>query len=590
MTQSLVITVVSLVALAWLSYLGVSAFRGRSGEEIPPNLAPWSSDAELETRRLDRVLGFAVILAGFLAVSLPIYYLGEFSRQEGFVEEFDETALEHGLEVIHEFGCQDCHGANLEGGVASYVERRSGVSVSWAAPSLNDLFYRYDFEEAKFWLIWGRANSPMPAWGLEGGGPMNDQQIDDMLRYIESVQISQADALAQRQAAIDTALRRYESADGVVAATLDEQESVIAEILAASSLVNELEPLVLRAREVLDGAGDGVDVDQDGLSDVAETELSDLTARASAIERTAAGVMDPVLSAVNLNPEDPETNGVGVLDGDVAAEALAAIEAQATALDSQVLEDIAAEIGDLLESFDGPDGDQDGIPDEAEGLISDLTAEAATTEGSALANAQLFRPALSPITLDPTQPETGPSADADVAIEAVAALEARVAGLSISVNNGERLLAQAETGLQFVQLAADERRWDIDFQAIADATFSGDLETTRRAIGLFNGYCARCHTSGYNAGPAFEQEPASGGFGPALSNGRAAAAFLTEDDMVDFIIKGSEVGIPYGVNGQGNGRMPGFGAVLTADDIRLIIQYLQGPSQTGLDLSAGSGG
>lgn len=587
MTQNLVVTIVSLVALAWLVYLGVSAFRGRSGEEIPPNLAPWSSDAELETRRLDKVLGFAVVLAGFLAVSLPIYYLGEFERQEGFVEEFDETALEHGHEVAEEFQCFDCHGANLEGGVASFVEKRSGVTVSWAAPSLNDLFYRYDFEEARFWLVWGRANSPMPAWGLDGGGPMNDQQIDDLLRYIESVQLSQPEVLAQRQAAIDTALRRFDSAEGVVAATIVDQRAVIAEINAAGALVQQLEPLSLRAGEILDGAGDGIDVDQDGLSDTAETELTEIMGQAVALERAAAGVQEPVISVINLNPEDPETTGVGLSDFDVAVATQQTIDAQAAALESSTLADIAAEIGDLLDAADGPDGDQDGIPDDAEGLITELIAEAAGQEAAAIADAQLFRPTLSPISLDPQQPETGPAADLEVAVEAVAGLEARVAGLAISANNTDRLLTQAEDGLAYLETAAAEQRWAVDFQAVADATFGGDLETARRAIGLYNGFCARCHTSGYNAGPAFEQEPGSGGLGPALWQGRASQAFLSEDDMVDFIVKGSEIGVPYGVNGQGNGRMPGFGAVLTEDDIRLIIQYLQGPTQTGLDLGVG---
>lgn len=586
MTQNLVITIVSLVALAWLAYLGVSAFRGRAGEEVPPNLAPWASDAELETRRLDRVLGFAVVLAGFLAVSLPIYYLGEIDRQEGFVEEFDETALEHGLEVIHEFGCQDCHGANFEGGVATYVEKRSGVAVSWAAPALNDLFYRYDFDEAFFWLVWGRANSPMPAWGLEGGGPMNDQQINDLLLYIESIQLSQPEVLAQRQAAIDTALRRYESAGGVVAATIAEQEAVIAEIKAASDLFIALEPVALEARTVLDGAGDGVDVDQDGLSDDAESQLTDLISQAVALERSAAGVVATMVDAAILNPEEPETSGVGISDLSVAEANLAALEAQAAALDSQALADFVTEVEDLI-NLSGTDGDLDGIADEAEDALTELFVEITAVEAAEVAEAQLFRPTLSGIALDPQQPETGPAPDLEVAIEAVAALESRVAGLSISANNTDRLLSQAETGLGYLLTAAEEQRWALDFQAVADATFGGDLETARRAVGLFNGYCARCHTSGYNAGPAFEQEPGSGGFGPALWQGRAAQAFLSEDDMVDFIIKGSEIGVPYGVNGQGNGRMPGFGAVLTEDDIRLIIQYLQGPTQTGLDLEAG---
>jgi hypothetical protein len=31
----------------------------------------------------------------------------------------------------------------------------------------------------------------MPAWGLEGGGPMNDGQLNDLIDYLHSFQIDQ---------------------------------------------------------------------------------------------------------------------------------------------------------------------------------------------------------------------------------------------------------------------------------------------------------------------------------------------------------------------------------------------------------------
>ena len=55
--------------------------------------------------------------------------------------------------------------------MASYVDKRSGISVAWSAPAINTVFYRYTPEEVRFWLVYGRANSPMPAWGLAGGEP-----------------------------------------------------------------------------------------------------------------------------------------------------------------------------------------------------------------------------------------------------------------------------------------------------------------------------------------------------------------------------------------------------------------------------------
>ena len=46
--------------------------------------------------------------------------------------------------------------------------------------------------------------------------------------------------------------------------------------------------------------------------------------------------------------------------------------------------------------------------------------------------------------------------------------------------------------------------------------------------------------------------------------------------MIQFIVNGSYVGKAYGVNGVGQGRMPGFGAVLPESDIGLIIDLLRG--------------
>ncbi len=194
--SSMVIVVAALVAIGWLAFLVANGMRGRSQDAVAPNLSLYKTDDELENRRLDRVLGVAVILSAFLAVSLPVYYLGERNRQASFEVEFEDVAIERGHHHVEEFACAGCHGEGLVGGVASYVDARSGVSVSWAAPALNDIFLRYDRDEVRFWLLYGRANSPMPAWGAAGNGPMNDAQIEETLDYLESIQVGQADAVA----------------------------------------------------------------------------------------------------------------------------------------------------------------------------------------------------------------------------------------------------------------------------------------------------------------------------------------------------------------------------------------------------------
>ena len=50
------------------------------------------------------------------------------------------------------------------------------------APALNTVLYRFDEAEVRYILTYGRPGSPMSAWGLAGGGPMNAQQIADAHR------------------------------------------------------------------------------------------------------------------------------------------------------------------------------------------------------------------------------------------------------------------------------------------------------------------------------------------------------------------------------------------------------------------------
>jgi hypothetical protein len=50
--------------------------------------------------------------------------------------------------------------------------------------------YRFSVDEVKDILTYGRPGSPMPAWGVKGGGPNTDQQLDTVIEYLWSVQIT----------------------------------------------------------------------------------------------------------------------------------------------------------------------------------------------------------------------------------------------------------------------------------------------------------------------------------------------------------------------------------------------------------------
>ena len=274
MNSSFFITLIALAVVGAIAYFSAVGFRGAGKiKKVPRNLQKYLPDDELETTHLDKTLSIAVVLASLLTIMIPLYYLGEPARQESFVEEFDDVSVERGHHLYEEFGCGNCHGVDGSGGAASYVEKRSGVSVTWAAPAINNVFYRYDDEEVRYWLIYGRANSPMPAWGLKGGGPMNDGQLDDLIEYLHYFQISQSEELQQIEQNINSSLLRIENSDLQVESEINKQYELIDNIKAAPERL----PVAIEAVEIVSAIlsrQNGIDTDEDGLFDSVETDIS----------------------------------------------------------------------------------------------------------------------------------------------------------------------------------------------------------------------------------------------------------------------------------------------------------------------------
>ncbi len=572
MNSSTVILIVVVLAVGYLSFLGVSALRARGKEEIPPNMKPPIPDDELETRRLERAQQAAVVLSAFLALALPLYFLGEADRQESFVDQFHEESVERGAELVQEFGCFACHGPNGVGGAAPFVEKRTGVNVSWMAPSLDDIFYRYTRDEINFWITYGRPNTPMPPWGVAGGGPMTEQQVEDIVNYLETIQVPQSEAVARVNDVVRAELAKLEGADAALEEIIRSQRQLIVDLEMSPTLAPIAADLAERAEKALAAAGEGLDTDGDGLSDVAEREISDITREA---ERAFS---IPGLEPITFDPNDPAS--IDRPDREVAEELLATLEELVATRAPAIGPNVEA-IRQALAETEGEDTDLDTIPDDAENTITaQLTAAV-----------QAMRPAeIQVVDLDPANPATTGEPDGDVAHRVVGGLSTLSLNLGIQAENLPKLLDPAKEGLERLLTAREERRWEIDIQGVAEQVFDGDVAKAERAVGIFQGYCARCHTSGYPAGIPFSREPGSGGFGPALWEGRATVQFLTVEDLADFLVTGPRANKPYGVNGVGTGRMPAFGKILSREDLELLAQYLASGHLDGIVDHAEGGG
>jgi len=177
--------------------------------ELAANRKPYLSDEELEGEKLTRTLGLALVLLVIIAVALPLYWLAEPGRQSGAVEKFDEEFVSRGENIYNvKAKCSDCHGPKGVGGVKSYTLLNANgdfvKEVDWKAPALNTVLYRYSKDEVKFILNFGRQNTPMPAWGAPGGGPLTEQQLDNVIAYLYSIQLPATDSQDALQKEIDT--------------------------------------------------------------------------------------------------------------------------------------------------------------------------------------------------------------------------------------------------------------------------------------------------------------------------------------------------------------------------------------------------
>lgn len=618
MTGNLITVIAVVAAIAWLGVMFVSAIRNRGGEEIAPNLRPGINDQELETRRLENGQKAAIAFSAFLALSLPLYFLSEPARQEGFVEQFDEESIERGAHIVEEFACFSCHGPEGVGGTASYVEKRSGITVAWLAPALNDILYRYDEDELNFWITYGRGNTPMPAWGLAGGGPLNEKQVIDVVNYLKTIQVTQMEAANKSPDPVTVELDKLEAADSIMQSAVVRQDQVVAEIEQAPADSAGLGPLAEQARDVLDEAEEGIDTDGDGLSDSAEAELSAISVEALAVFQTVELIaMDPQVAdaekadeALATLEQAEETDPIVITNLEAVREAMASGMVGPGGISEAAAEDLEEIAADA--EVEVPDGPYDTV-ESAQALVDalaedapELSADAAAvldagsdpdgdgfatgterdiTNQVAEANSATVPSLITVIDLDPTNPESVTGvADATTASGFVGNVESLATSLRVSTENQASLLEGEVGGQEFLAESEEAGTYEIDISGVA-ASMEVSEEEASRAVGLFNGHCARCHTAGYSAGLPFTNEAGSGGFGPALWDGRPLVQFgpeAEEDDLlIQFLVRGSENETPYGLNGFGSGRMPAFGAILSEADISLLAKYLRAGNLDG---------
>ncbi|HEY3211034.1 MAG TPA: c-type cytochrome [Actinomycetota bacterium] len=188
--------VLALVAVAAMS--GVRRPRRKSELDIPNAMKPGPSDPDLERPILEKLYAWGALLVLFMAIWVPVVWLREPTANTQDTDNFLEESIHRGYLTTLPgneqnqlgFNCERCHGPGLHGGQnvfnGTVVPVPNLQTVCGGTASGHPLIK--SLQDVVDTISQGRAGSDMPSWSVRFAGAMDDQQINDVVNYLLSIQ------------------------------------------------------------------------------------------------------------------------------------------------------------------------------------------------------------------------------------------------------------------------------------------------------------------------------------------------------------------------------------------------------------------
>ena len=186
-------------------------------EKVPAAIRPGDTDDVLEGPRLTRISVWGLLLSLAMALFIFLYWTAEPSRMTSTTKKFSKDAIERGQQYFalptnpqtgatntRGIGCARCHGNDAHGGDVPYTDSQTNTQVQGHAPDLTVVFNKYvlhpqmGYKTPRDYIMAtidrGRTNNvlgngdDMPTWGQLYGGPLTDQQINDIIDWLQTIQ------------------------------------------------------------------------------------------------------------------------------------------------------------------------------------------------------------------------------------------------------------------------------------------------------------------------------------------------------------------------------------------------------------------
>jgi mono/diheme cytochrome c family protein len=199
--QGIILAIGGLIFVAVAGAVLVLRRRQRETTDIPNAMRPGPSDPDLETPLLHKLQGWGVLLVLFFVIWVPAVWLLEPGNNLDQEQQLKTDAITRGSHAVELFteenqagvGCVQCHGPELTG---SMIPNTTSENPNDAIPTPNLTTVCggpytghpliYGIRDIQTVIEQGRGQ--MPSWSIRYEGALGDQQINDIVNYIVSIQ------------------------------------------------------------------------------------------------------------------------------------------------------------------------------------------------------------------------------------------------------------------------------------------------------------------------------------------------------------------------------------------------------------------